>query len=86
MAQSAPFGTLDDHEVAPTRYGFNQYFPVQCARRYSKFLDWQLWKLQSLNGYFAMLKTLQTCFFLGRFDGPLDAMVFGGFWDDPAAP
>lgn len=33
-----------------------------------------------------MLKTLQTCFFLGRFDGPLDAMVFGGFWDDPAAP
>lgn len=39
-----------------------------------------------------MLKTLQTFFFLGRLmmlklkDGPLDAMVFGGFWDDPAAP
>ena len=68
---------------------------MQYARRYFKFLDWQLWKLQSLNGsfadYFAMLKTLQT-FFLGRLmmlklkDGPLDAMVFGGFWDDPAAP
>jgi SNF2 family DNA or RNA helicase len=77
---------LDDHGVAPTRYGFNQYFPVQFARRYFKFLDWQLWKLQSLNGYFAdyfaMLKTLQTFFFRSFNDAETEGWPFGrhGFW------